>query len=223
MFPIRDDVPSRTYPYATLGLIIVNVVIFIIQFAHGMSDPAGAAGALASFGLVPARAAEGRVWPFLTSMFMHGGWFHLIGNMWYLWIFGDNVEDRLGPAKFIVFYITCGLIGNMGHFLFNAGSTVPAVGASGAIAGVLGAYIISYPMARILVVIPLFLFLHLMTVPARVVLGFWFVIQIASGAFSLAHSGMHGGVAWWAHIVGFAGGIAIFNLFRPRPRVMYRS
>jgi membrane associated rhomboid family serine protease len=222
MFPIRDDVPSRTYPYATLGLIIINVFIFIIQFGHRMTDPAGAASAVASFGLVPAQAAEGRVFPFVTSMFMHGGWFHLIGNMWYLWIFGDNVEDRLGPAKFVIFYIACGLIGNLGHFLFNPGSTVPAVGASGAIAGVLGAYLISYPMARILVVIPLFLFLHLMTVPALVVLGFWFIIQVASGTISLAHSGVYGGVAWWAHIGGFVGGIALLNIFRPRPKVIYR-
>ncbi len=221
MFPIRDDVPSRAYPYATLGLIVLNTAIFVIQFGQRLTDPAGAAGALASFGLVPAQAAQGRVLPFFTSMFMHGGWFHLIGNMWYLWIFGDNVEDRLGPVKFVAFYITCGLVGNFSHFLANTSSAVPAVGASGAIAGVLGAYVVSYPMARILVVIPLFLFLHLMTVPALVVVGFWFIVQLASGAFSLSHSGVYGGVAWWAHIGGFIGGIAVFSLFRPRPRVMY--
>lgn len=222
MFPIRDDVPSRTYPYATLGLIILNTFIFILQFGHRMSDPAGAAGAIASFGMVPARVAEGRLWPFLTSMFMHGGWFHLIGNMWYLWIFGDNVEDRLGHVKFVVFYIACGLLGNLGHFLSSPGSAVPAVGASGAIAGVLGAYLISYPMARVLVVIPLFVFLHLMSVPAMLVLGFWFIIQLASGAISLGQSGAHGGVAWWAHIGGFLAGIALLNVMRPRPRVLYR-
>lgn len=221
MIPIRDDVPSRTYPYATLGLIVLNVGIFLVQFGQRMTDPAGAASAVASFGLVPAEAAAGRVWPFVTSMFMHGGWFHLIGNMWYLWIFGDNVEDRLGPVKFVIFYLACGLIGNFGHFIFNTTSSVPAVGASGAIAGVLGAYLISYPMARILVVIPLFLFIHFLTVPALVVLGFWFIVQLASGAFSLAHSGLYGGVAWWAHIGGFLGGLALLNLFRPRPKVIY--
>lgn len=222
MFPIRDDVPSRTYPYVTVGLIVLNTLIFILHFGHRMSDPVGAANAVASFGLVPARVAEGRFWPFFTSMFMHGGWFHLIGNMWYLWIFGDNVEDRLGHAKFIVFYIACGLLGNLGHFLSGPGSTVPAVGASGAIAGVLGAYIVSYPMARVLVVIPLFLFLHLMSVPALVVLGFWFIIQLASGAISLGHSGGYGGVAWWAHIGGFVAGMALLKVMRPRPRVFYR-
>jgi membrane associated rhomboid family serine protease len=222
MFPIRDDVPSRTYPYATLGLIVLNVAIFLVQFGQRLADPAAAAGAVASFGLVPAQAAEGRIWPFFTSMFMHGGWFHLIGNMWYLWIFGDNVEDRLGPVKFVIFYVACGLIGNLGHYVFNSASSVPAVGASGAIAGVLGAYVVSYPMARILVVIPLFLFFHFLTVPALVVLGFWFIVQLASGTFSLAQSGVYGGVAWWAHIGGFLGGIAILNLFRPRPRIMYR-
>lgn len=223
MFPIRDDVPSRTYPYATLGIILLNVVIFMIQFGQRLTDPAGAAASISTFGLVPAVVAEGRVYPFLTSMFMHGGWFHLIGNMWYLYIFGDNVEDRLGHGRFVVFYVACGLLGNLGHFLFNSSSAVPAVGASGAVAGVLGAYLLSYPMARILVVIPIFLFFHFLTVPALVVLGFWFIIQLASGAISLTRAGIYGGVAWWAHIGGFVGGIAILNLFRPRPRVLYRK
>jgi membrane associated rhomboid family serine protease len=222
MFPIRDDVPSRTYPYATLGIIILNVVVFMIQFVYRLTDPAGAAAAVAAYGLVPVEAAQGRVWPFFTSMFMHGGWFHLIGNMWYLWIFGDNVEDRLGHGKFVVFYLLCGLVGNLGHFLFNSGSSVPAVGASGAIAGVLGAYVISYPMARILVVIPLFLFIQFLTVPALVVLGFWFIIQLASGAISLTRGGVYGGVAWWAHIGGFVGGIVVFSLMRPKPKVICR-
>lgn len=222
MFPIRDDVPSRSYPYATLGIIVLNSVVFVIHFFYRLTDPVGAAGAVASFGLVPVEAAQGRIWPFFTSMFMHGGWFHLIGNMWYLWIFGDNVEDRLGHGKFIIFYLMCGLVGNLGHFLFNSASSVPAVGASGAIAGVLGAYVISYPMARILVVIPLFIFIQFLTVPALVVLGFWFIIQLASGAISLTRAGVYGGVAWWAHIGGFVGGIAVFSLFRPKPRVIYR-
>jgi membrane associated rhomboid family serine protease len=222
MFPIRDDVPSRTFPYATLGIIIVNTAVFIVQFAYKLTDPAGAAAAVANFGLVPAEAAHGRVWPFFTSMFMHGGWFHLIGNMWFLWIFGDNVEDRLGHAKFVVFYIACGLLGNLGHFAFNSSSLVPTLGASGAIAGVLGAYVISYPMARVQVMLFLFFFIYFVTVPALVVLGFWFVIQLASGSLSLARAGGAGGVAWWAHVGGFLGGIAILNLFKPKPRVAYR-
>jgi len=222
MFPIRDDVPSRNPPYATVALIVVNVVVFVVHFTHRLSDPAGALSAVSTFGLVPAAASEGRVYPFFTSMFLHAGWFHLIVNMWYLWIFGDNVEDRLGHAKYVLFYILCGVVGNLGHFAFNSGSNVPAVGASGAIAGVLGAYVLSYPMARVLVVIPLFVFFYFLTVPALVVLGFWFVIQLASGALSLTRAN-YGGVAWWAHIGGFLAGVSLLNLFRPRPRVLYRK
>jgi hypothetical protein len=227
MFPVRDDVPSRTFPYVTVALIVLNAVIFIYEVSLGR-------GALAEFvsrhGMVPVyvtayasglEVTPARAFlPFLTSIFLHGGWFHLIGNMWYLWIFGDNVEDRLGHVRFLVFYILCGVVGNLAHVAANSGSQVPAIGASGAVAGVLGAYVISYPGARILVLVPMF-FLYFVELPALVVLGFWFILQFLYGAASVVRSTATGGVAWWAHIGGFLGGILIFRLFRPRPRVMY--
>jgi membrane associated rhomboid family serine protease len=229
MFPIRDDVPSRTFPVVTVGLIIVNVIIFIFEVSLGAR---GLARFAAQYGMVPgyltafARGADvpaGRVFlPFFSSIFLHGGWFHLIGNMWYLWIFGDNVEDRLGHVRFLVFFILCGMLANLAHYVFNASSAVPAIGASGAVAGVLGAYLISYPTARILVVLPIFFFIQFFELPALIVLGFWFFLQFLNGAASIVRSSATGGVAWWAHIGGFIGGIIIFRLFKPRPRVRYR-
>ena len=230
MFPIRDDVPSRTFPAVTVGLIVINVLIFFFELALGSR---GLRAFVASYGMVPgyvtAFARGGDVsagqafFPFFSSMFLHGGWIHLIGNMWYLWIFGDNVEDRLGHFRFLIFYIVCGIVANVGHYAFNATSGVPAIGASGAVAGVLGAYLISYPRARILTVVPLFLFIHFIELPALIVLGFWFILQFLNGAASVVMSTATGGVAWWAHIGGFIGGILIFMLFRPRPKVLYWS
>jgi len=159
--------------------------------------------------------------PFLTSMFLHGGWMHLIGNMWYLWIFGDNIEDRLGHLSFFFFYILCGLGAGLVHTILNAGSTVPSLGASGAIAGVLGAYVVSYPFARVLTLVPLFIFTQIIEIPALIVLGFWFVMQFLEGAASLASAaGTAGGVAWWAHVGGFVIGILLLNVF-PRQPVQY--
>jgi membrane associated rhomboid family serine protease len=228
MLPIRDDVPSRNFPSVTVGLIVLNAVVFFFEISLGR---AALADFVSSYGLVPryltayfsgADVSGGRVFfPFLSSMFLHGGWLHLIGNMWYLWIFGDNVEDRLGHFRFVVFYIACGLLAGWAHYVFNLNSRVPTVGASGAVAGILGAYLISYPRARILVLLPLGFFLHFIELPALIVLGFWFVLQFLYGAAS-AVSSATGGVAWWAHIGGFIGGILIFRLFRPRPRVRYR-
>jgi len=227
MLPLRDDVPSRTFPFVTVGLIVVNAVVFIGEIARS----GGLQQAAYDYGFVPGyltafASGEGvpvgqAFFPLLSSMFLHGGWLHLIGNMWYLWIFGDNVEDRLGHLRFLLFYVLCGLIGNFAHYLFNTGSALPAIGASGAVSGVLGAYLISYPRARILVLLPLFFFWQFIELPALVVLGFWLVLQFLNGAASLAH-GAGGGVAWWAHVGGFLGGILIFLIFRPRPRVAYR-
>lgn len=229
MLPIRDNVPSRTYPYVTVGLIVVNVVIFLAEFL-GMGR-GGMMEFTMRFGLVPAAltayfsgepiAASRAVLPLFTSVFLHGGLVHLLGNMWYLWIFGDNVEDRLGHLRFLAFFVLCGVAGNLAHYIFNPGSPVPAIGASGAIAGVLGAYLISYPRARILVLIPFF-FLYFTELPALVVLGFWIVLQFFNGAASVVYSQATGGVAWWAHIGGFFAGMLIFTVFRPRPRVSLR-
>ena len=228
MFPIRDNVPSRSFPVITILLIVVNAAIFLLEVAMG---PRALAGFVARNALIPDHVTSyfsgvhlpaGHIFfPFFSSMFLHGGWLHLIGNMWFLWIFGDNVEDRLGHLRFLVFYIACGLLGNVAHYAFNSASSMPSLGASGAIAGVLGAYAISYPRARILVLLPIFFFIQFIELPALVVLGFWFLLQFLNGAASFVRSSGTGGVAWWAHIGGFVGGIAIFYLFRPRPRYWY--
>jgi membrane associated rhomboid family serine protease len=160
--------------------------------------------------------------PFLTSMFLHAGWLHLIGNMWYLWIFGDNVEDRLGHFTYLIFYLLCGLGAGIVHTIVNYDTGVPSIGASGAIAGVLGAYVVSYPFARVLTLIPIFIFWQIIEIPALIVLGFWFVMQFLYGAAALAStSGNQGGVAWWAHVGGFIIGIILVGLFPRRDRSHY--
>ena len=229
MIPFRDNIPSRTTPIITICLILINIVVFIYELSLGDSlEPF-----IYQFGVVPAAVAS---WPhsdlsflavaipFLSSMFLHGGWLHVIGNMWYLWIFGDNVEDRLGHFAFLVFYLLCGLGAGIVHTVLNISSTVPSVGASGAIAGVLGAYVVSYPFARVLTLVPLFVFIQVIEIPALIVLGFWFVVQFFNGTASLAASvGESGGVAWWAHIGGFVIGILLIGLFprKDRPRYDY--
>ena len=163
--------------------------------------------------------------PFITSMFLHGGWLHLFGNMLYLWIFGDNVEDRLGHFPFLIFYLLCGVGAGIVHTIFNASSFVPSIGASGAIAGVLGAYVVSYPFARVLTLVPIFVFFQVIEIPALIVLGFWFVMQLFSGTAALATttSASSGGVAWWAHVGGFVIGMVLVGLFprKDRPRYDY--
>jgi membrane associated rhomboid family serine protease len=227
-FPLRDTIPSRSLPFVTISLIAVNTVVFIFELTMGQR---ALSGFVARNGLVPSHitylldnrpafSATGFL-PFFYSLFLHGGWFHLIGNMWFLWIFGDNVEDRLGHLKYLVFYLVCGLLGNVGHYLANPTSAMPAIGASGAIAGVLGAYVVSYPRARVLVLLFLFFFVQIVELPALLVLGLWFLLQFVNGTASLVASAETGGVAWWAHVGGFIGGIAIFYLFRPKRKYIY--
>ena len=184
------------------------------------------------FGVIPALVAS---WPqsqlpflavtipFLTSMFLHGGWLHLIGNIWYLWIFGDNVEDRLGHLSFLLFCLLCGIGAGVVHTILNISSTVPSVGASGAIAGVLGAYIVSYPFARVLTLVPIFVFIQVIEIPALIVLGMWFVMQFFYGTASLAATtgGEGGGVAWWAHVGGFVIGMLLIGLFPRKDQPRY--
>lgn len=225
MIPIQDTVPSRNPPLAVYALIALNV----LAFAFELSLPEEARDRLFYLlGIVPARYSHPRwaawvgfpvddYWPFLTSMFLHGGWLHIIGNMWSLWIFGDNVEDRMGPLRFTLFYLACGLIAGAVHRYTNPDSVVPTVGASGAIAGVLGAYFVMYPFARLVVMVPIFFYPLFFELPAVTYLLFWALSQLFSGAMALGGPAEVAGVAWWAHVGGFASGLVLHPLFvRPR-------
>jgi membrane associated rhomboid family serine protease len=225
MIPFRDNIPSRTFPIVTVVLIVLNVLAFFYELSLGNAI----VPFVEMFGIVPARVTAWTeipvsfaavIVPFITSIFLHGGWMHLIGNMWYLWIFGDNVEDRLGHFKYLLFYVLCGIGASLAHIFSSPLSVVPSIGASGAIAGVLGAYLVSYPHARILTAVPLFVFIEFFELPAVLVLGLWFVIQFFSGAIETtsASAAVSGGVAWWAHVGGFLFGMLLLAAMRPRPR-----
>lgn len=223
MIPIRDTNPSQSFPVVTIMLIIVNAFIFMFERSLGRDLEIF----LHHFALIPQKyfslTAQGgfnymeRCYPFITSQFLHGGWMHIIGNMWFLWIFGDNIEDRLGHFKFILFYLLCGVAAGVAHVYTNPTSSIPTVGASGAIAGVMGAYTILYPRARVLTLFVLFFFIRFIEVPAFIFLGVWFLIQFLSGAATMAAGGAHAGVAWWAHIGGFVIGV-ILVLFLPKKK-----
>ena len=199
----------------TLVIIVLNSAVFLSQRTRG----SGFENFVQSYGLIPAGATEAfqhheylrMAPPFITSMFLHGGWLHLIGNMWYLWIFGDNVEDKLGRGRFVVFYLLCGLGAAIGQISAAPCSTVPIIGASGAIAGILGSYFLLFPRSRVLTLIPLFVFITTLEIPAVIFLGFWFVIQFLNGTMAAAEGG---GVACWAHVGGFATGMFFVFPFR---------
>ncbi len=227
MIPFRDNIPSRRYPLVTLLIIIVNVLVFLYQ----VSLPRHALEQFVSlYGVVPARLQLTGQYPaqvlsltltaLFVSMFLHGGWLHLIGNMWYLWIFGDNVEDRMGHFRFLLFYLLCGLAASSAHIFFNLNSRVPSIGASGAIAGVLGAYVLSYPFARVLTLVPFLIVWPVVELPALLVLGSWFLVQLLNGSAAIIGSSeTGGGVAWWAHIGGFLAGMILLAVFaQKRPR-----
>jgi membrane associated rhomboid family serine protease len=211
MIPLRDVIPSRTTPYITVTIIILNVLGWLFELAL----PADARTLfLQVYGVVP---ADFHATTLITSMFLHGGWMHVLGNMWYLWIFGDNVEDRLGHGRFIVFYLLCGIIAALGQIAIDPESTLPTIGASGAIAGVMGAYFVLYPRSRVLTLIPLIIFWEIIELPAIVLLGFWFVIQLFSaGTIAITASTGGGGVAFAAHVAGFVVGMIGGVLFRKR-------
>lgn len=230
MLPFRDDVQARRFPLVTIAVIFSNLAVFFYE----LSVPSPLLEELIfRYGVIPARLGQVTADPvatlglfgvnLFTSMFLHGGWFHLLGNVWYLWIFGDNVEDRMGRFRFLLFYLLCGLIAGAIHTFFNLSSTIPSIGASGAIAGVLGAYLVSFPFARVLTLVPLFLFWPIIELPAILVLGSWFLIQLLNGTAAVAVSSQTaGGVAWWAHIGGFLAGMMLLTAFLPGRRTRPR-
>lgn len=224
MFPVADDVPRRNVPLATWALIALNAWAFLVELRLPEIE---LRRLLFTYGIVPARLTNApfsldSVWPFFTSQFLHGGWLHLIGNMWMLWIFGDNVEDRLGSGRFLLFYGTCGVVASALHVATNASSPIPTIGASGAIAGVLGAYFLLFPRARVLTVFPILFYPVFLVLPALVFLGLWFGLQFWSGALALGAESDSGGIAWWAHIGGFVAGLTLLRLFA-RPRELRRK
>ena len=227
MLPLHDDNPTEITPFVTIILIATCVLVFFWQLSL---DPY-AQQAVVSLGFIPATLFDGKSLPtdieiipawmtIFSSMFMHGGWMHIIGNMLYLWIFGNNVEDSMGHIRFIGFYLLCGIIAVAAHSLPDPASTTPLIGASGALAGVLGAYLLLYPRARVLVAIPFGFFIHTMIFPAWLVLGFWFILQIFNSASAGDQSG---GVAWGAHIGGFIAGIALIPLFKNKKVKLFNS
>jgi len=211
----------------TWAIIAVNIAVFLYEVAR---PPDELQQLIYLFGVVPARYSHPEwaraigfsvddYWPFVTSMFLHGSWAHLIGNMWALWIFGDNVEDRMGSLRFLLFYLLTGVIAGLTHWFTNTDSTIPTVGASGAIAGVLGAYFVLFPRARIVVLLPILFFPFFFELPAVVYLLVWFLSQLLGGAVSRLSSANVGGIAFWAHVGGFAAGIVLHRLFiLPEPQ-----
>jgi membrane associated rhomboid family serine protease len=221
MIPLRDTIPSRQVPVVTWALIIVNVLVFLFELSL---SPEELEAFIHLFGIVPARYSHpewavavgfpiDNYWPFLTSMFLHGGFMHVIGNMWSLWIFGDNVEERMGRSRFLIFYLLTGLIAGFTHYYTNIDSTIPTVGASGAIAGVLGAYFLLFPHARIIVLVPIFIFPFFFEVPAVLYLLFWFLSQVFAGTLEGLNPKNVGGIAVWAHVGGFVAGMVLHRLF----------
>src|SRR3990172_778549 len=230
MLPLKDDIPTRTLPVVTIGLIATNVLVFFYQVSLELSpDPSAARAAqqfVMEFGLVPCRLSGacviqgGAPSPFFTifsSMFLHGGLFHIFGNMLYFWIFGNNVEDTLGHGRFLLFYLAAGVAAALTQTVMGPASRVPMIGASGAVSGVLGAYLILFPQASVLTLITFGFFWRIVRVPALIVLGFWIVVQLLNGILTFG-AGQQGGVAWFAHIGGFVAGILLLWIIRPRAR-----
>jgi len=221
MIPLRDTTRSRNYPAVNTALIAANGLLFLVQLAQGPQQDAF----IYTYGLVPARYSVPHVAAYFTSfqqalallsfMFLHGGFWHLLGNMWSLYIFGDNVEDRLGPFRYLLFYLLCGWASGLFHLFLNWQSPVPTIGASGAIAGVMGAYLLLYPRSKILTLIPIFFIPYFIEIPAFFFLGLWFLFQFLGAAGSSAQGG---GIAWWAHVGGFVAGILLVKVLERVPQ-----
>lgn len=212
MIPLRDTAQSRKIPIATLSIIAINIVVFVNQIALPYDE---ALNMIYKYAFIPSRFSKGlnhieSYIPLFTSMFMHGDILHIVSNMWSLWLFGDNVEDYMGPLRFFEFYILTGLIAGLAHFIFNPMSDLPTVGASGAIAGVMGAYFIMFPHSKIITLVPFIPFF--IRVPSQIFLIIWFISQLRSGIMS-GICGTIGGVAWWAHIFGFLSGVILYKKF----------
>ena len=231
VIPYKDENPTELTPLVTLGIITLNVLAWL--FVQGAGTPEVLARSVCHLGLIPGEVlhtvppgtavplgeglrcvltADANWWTILTSMFMHGGWLHLIGNMWFLWVFGNNIEDSMGHGRFVVFYLLCGVAAAATQMVSDPASPVPMVGASGAISGVMGAYILLYPRVRVHTIVWLGFFVTTVALPAYVMLGYWFVLQLVLGAAgTLSHA--QGGVAVWAHVGGFVAGMALIRLF----------
>ena len=228
MIPLRDDQPTFSTPFINYFLIVLNILVFLFEYSVGVQSPAQLKALISVFGVVPQHTVAvltghsydspaTAILPLFTSMFLHGGWAHLAGNMLFLWIFGDNVEDYVGHFRYLIFYLSSGLAAATTQILLNTSSPLPTVGASGAIAGVMGAYFVLYPKARVLVWFPPIFLFH---VPAWLMLGYWFLVQFFSGTVSsiAVTSETTGGVAFWAHVGGFVAGVLMINLFSERPQ-----
>jgi membrane associated rhomboid family serine protease len=217
MIPLRDVIPSRTFPFFTIAFIVLNSIAFLYEQSL---TRLGLYIFIATYGVVPARLEPVTVF---TSMFLHAGWGHFLGNMLFLWIFGDNVEDRLGHVRFVAFYLLCGAAAVFAHVYMNPMSRVPTIGASGAVAGVLGGYFVLYPQSRVLALLPFFIVWEIVEVPAILFLGMWFLLQFFYVGLAAVRTGAEGGVAFWAHIAGFVAGMAGVVALRKPSRSRWRG
>jgi len=212
MIPLRDVIPSRTFPFVTIAIIVLNALAWLLELSLA---PGQLRQFLYVYGVVPGNFHAATL---VTSMFLHGSWMHILGNMWYLWIFGDNVEDQCGHGRFVVFYLLCGIAAALGQVAMSPDSMLPTIGASGAIAGVMGAYFVLYPQSRVLTAITLFFWFEIVEIPAIFLLGFWFLMQLFNAGALAAATRQSGGVAFAAHVVGFLVGVGGVFLFRRRER-----
>ncbi|HBG81658.1 TPA: rhomboid family intramembrane serine protease [candidate division CPR2 bacterium] len=210
MFPLRDNIPSRKLPFVTIGIILINIAVFVYELSLGNL---GLEEFVLLYGLVPGNVDFNNtetLYPFISSAFLHGGWLHIISNMWFLWVFGDNVEDYFGHFSFLFFYILSGIAAAIAQYIIDPTSTIPMIGASGAVAGVLGSYLLLFPRSKVLTLVFIFIFITAIEIPAPIMLGLWFALQVLSGIASLDTGLVVGGlIAYWAHIAGFIYGLVI--------------
>jgi Uncharacterized membrane protein (homolog of Drosophila rhomboid) len=217
MIPLRDTIPSRTTPIVTILIIVTNVMVFLYMLSL---DPYSQNEFVAQYAVIPAHLHLSAL---ITMMFLHGGWMHIIGNMWFLWVYGDNVEDVLGHGRYLVFYLLCGIFAACTQYAISPDSRVPTLGASGAIAGVMGAYLIKFPHSRILTLIPIIVFWTTIEIPAVIILVYWFILQFFMGVGSIGYSQAgQGGVAFFAHIGGFVAGMILVSIMGPKEQYSRR-